>query len=395
MAASNRYQSWDVADRILVRGLTACSTRNENPRLVHRARVPLSFLPRDAAGIAGAADGRVVGDGAFAVKFVEMIVQQHHAVLASGLERVFQMVQLVFADQIPHRAGGHEQFVGKHAPGAVGGRQQILRDDSLQRVRELQNNLLLRAAFKHTDDALQRVGNIRRVHRGQHEMAGFRRRQRGGNRLVIAHFADDNHVRVLPQDVDQRAVERAHVGQHLLLHHDGVLVGVDKFNRVFNRDNFAAALVVDEVNEIIQRRRLARAGGAGNENQAVRLARQVVEFFGQPQFLARLDFVAAKAEAQFRVIVAPVKSRAHAAGGAVEDGNAQFPFLLELFPLRLVHQAVGHRVNLLLGQRVLVGDDDFAVDTERGGTPATRWRSDASKSFTADSSRLKLSALIC
>jgi hypothetical protein len=59
--------TWYVAGRILVRGLTARSTRNENPRLSDRARVPLSFLPRDAAGIAGAADGRIIGDGAFAI----------------------------------------------------------------------------------------------------------------------------------------------------------------------------------------------------------------------------------------------------------------------------------------------------------------------------------------
>ena len=58
------------------------------------------------------------------------------------------------------------------------------------------------AAFKDADDSLQRVRDAGRVHGRQHQMARFRRRQRRGDGLVIAHFADDNHVRVLAQDVD-------------------------------------------------------------------------------------------------------------------------------------------------------------------------------------------------
>ncbi len=93
---------------------------------------------------------------------------------------------------------------------------------------------------------------------------------------MIADFADDDDVRILPQNVDERAVERAHVGQYFLLHDDGALVLMDEFDRVFNRHDLAAALVVDEVEEIIERGRFARAGRAGDEHEAVRLAGEFV-----------------------------------------------------------------------------------------------------------------------
>lgn len=69
------------------------------------------------------------------------------------------------------------------------------------------------------------------MHRGEHEMAGFSSSEGGGNRFEIAHLTNDQHVGVLAEHVDERAVERAHIGQHFLLHHDSALVRVDKFDR--------------------------------------------------------------------------------------------------------------------------------------------------------------------
>ena len=48
-----------------------------------------------------------------------------------------------------------------------------------KRVRQLQHDLPLRAALEDADDPFQRVRHIGRMHRRQHEMAGFRRGQRG------------------------------------------------------------------------------------------------------------------------------------------------------------------------------------------------------------------------
>ena len=66
------------------------------------------------------------------------------------------------------------------------------------------------------------------------------------------------------------------------------LFSMNEFNRVLDGDNLAAALAVDEVHEIIQRGGLARAGGTGDQHQAVGFAGQFVESFRQTEFLARL-----------------------------------------------------------------------------------------------------------
>jgi hypothetical protein len=89
------------------------------------------LFPDDAVGVMGPADGGVVRDGTLAVQIVQAIVHEHHSVLASGLDHVFQLVKLVFTDQIPHGPIRHDQFIRQNAAGAIRRRQQILGNDSL------------------------------------------------------------------------------------------------------------------------------------------------------------------------------------------------------------------------------------------------------------------------
>jgi hypothetical protein len=49
----------------------------------------------------------------------------------------------------------------------------------------------------------------------------------------------------------------------------------------------------------------------------------------------------------------------------MQQGNAQFPLLLEFFALLLVEEAFGHCGDVVFGQCVLVGDDDLAIHAER------------------------------
>ena len=58
-------------------------------------------------------------------------------------------------------------------------------------------DLPLRAALEDSRDALQRVRHVRRMHRRQHEMARFRRDESRFDRFKIAHFANENDIRIL------------------------------------------------------------------------------------------------------------------------------------------------------------------------------------------------------
>ena len=325
------------------------------------------LLPDDAVGMPGAAQGGVVGDQALAVEVVEAVVHQDHAFLAPSLDGVFQLVELVFADEIAHGAVGDDEFVGQHAAGAVGGGQEVLGDDALQGVGQLEDDLALGAAFEDADDAFQGMGDVGRMHGGQNEVTGFGRGQRGGDGLVIAHFADDDDVGVLAQDVDEGAVEGADVGEHFLLDDDGALVFVDELDGVLDGDDLAAALAVDEVHQVIEGGGFAGAGGAGDEDQAVGSAGQLVDFLGQAEFLAGGDACRRKSGSSF-----PdgrcggrrwrARGRRRCAAGKC---TAPIPGRISCFCCSLSRLSAISR-DLLLGQGVLVGNDDFAVDAEGG-----------------------------
>ena len=131
---------------------------------------------------------------------------------------------LALADQVAHRRGRDEHLGGDAAALAVGGGQQLLGDDALERDRELHANLVLLGGREHVDDAVDGLRRVLRVQRGEHEVAGLGGGQRGGDRLEVAHLAHEDHVRVLAQRGLQAEREALRVGAQLALVHDAVLV---------------------------------------------------------------------------------------------------------------------------------------------------------------------------
>ena len=113
---------------------------------------------------------------------------------------------LALADQVPNRRAGHEHLGGADAAGAVGGRQELLGDDALEGDRELHPDLLLLVRREDVDDAVNGLGGRLRVKRGEDEVAGLSRGQRGRDRLEVSHLADENHVGVLAEGRLERAL---------------------------------------------------------------------------------------------------------------------------------------------------------------------------------------------
>ena len=66
----------------------------------------------------------------------------------------------------------------------------------------------------------------RRVQGRKDEMTGFRRRNGGLHRFEVAHFPDEDHVRVLAEHPLESLAEGRHVHADLALVHDALLVGV-------------------------------------------------------------------------------------------------------------------------------------------------------------------------
>src|SRR6267142_2615897 len=150
-------------------------------------------------GVGGARESFVERNELFRVEIEERLVERLHAVLAgAGGDGVMNQARLVRVDNaIANVSGGDHHFDGRHAALVIGAAHQALRYDRFQRGGQLQTDLLLLRRRKDGDDALNRFGGVEGVQGGKHEVAGFGGEQRGGNRFEVAHFADQNHVRVL------------------------------------------------------------------------------------------------------------------------------------------------------------------------------------------------------
>ena len=170
---------------------------------------------------------------------------------------------LVNAEQRAHRlVGGYLLAANRAKPP-----HQPLGDDRAQGGGE-QERLDLHVA--HPGD---RADCIVGVDGREHEVAGERRLHRDLRRLAVADLADHDHVRVLTQNGAQAGCEaQADLGIHLRLAH-----ALDRiFDRIFDGEDVAAA-VVQRAQARIKRGRLAAAGRAGDEDDAIGLMQRAAE----------------------------------------------------------------------------------------------------------------------
>jgi hypothetical protein len=138
----------------------------------------------------------------------------------------------------------------------------------LKHAGQLLANLVLLMRREDRDNTINRFGRIQRVQRREHEMARLGRDQRGLDRVHVAHFADQNHVGVLTQGRAKtgRVLRRIEADLALCDHREAVVV--HEFDRVLDRDDVQCARAVDEIHHRGERRALARAGRAGQKNEA-------------------------------------------------------------------------------------------------------------------------------
>ena len=147
-------------------------------------------------------------------------------------------------------------------------RHEPLADDPAQRVGEPDANLLLLLRFEHAEDAVDGFAGVDGVQRAQDQMAGFRRAQGDFHRLPVAHFADENDLRRLAQRGAQAVGVGVKINAQFALVERGLLVRMNIFHRVFQRDDVDRLGLVDFVQNRRQRGGFAGAGRAGDQHQA-------------------------------------------------------------------------------------------------------------------------------
>ena len=230
------------------------------------------------------------------------------------------------------------------------------------------------------------------VQRREHEVPGLGCGERGRDRLEVAHLADEDHVGVLAERRAQRLGERRRVLADLALVDDARPVVVQELDRVLDREDVLVPGVVDVVEQRGERRRLAGAGRAGDEHEAARLVRELVEASRDAELLERLDLVRDQPEggADGRALKVGVDAEAREAGNRV--GEVDLPARLEGLLLLGREDPVDERPDLAPASASSWSDRRSRRPLTRitGGEPAVRWRSDASRStITASRSSIE------
>ena len=145
---------------------------------------------------------------------------------------------------------------------------QDLRDHRGERIGERAARLILLVAREAVDDAVDGLGRAVRVQRAEHEHAHARGFDRERDRL---------RSRISPTRMTsaswrtrraQRGREAVAVGADLAMREHRALVLVHELDRIFDRDDVARVLAVDQVDDRGERGRLAAAGRAGDQHHA-------------------------------------------------------------------------------------------------------------------------------
>ena len=191
-------------------------------------------------------------------------------------DRLGDLVGLVVADQVGDAGVRDHDLDGRDAA-AVDLREQALADHAAQHAREDGADQLLLDGGEELHHAADRLGGVDGVHRREDEVAGLRGREGGLGSLGVAQLADQDHVGVLAEAAAERLREGGRVEADLALVDDAAVVAVDDLDRVLDRDDVLVPRAVHVVDDRRERRRLSRAGRAGDEDEPAVLLCQAAD----------------------------------------------------------------------------------------------------------------------
>ena len=279
-------------DRLGVRLRRVCRRRWWRPGRRRWSPVPASASAAVAAwarisfGYGADLGGDVEADDAAGHEAGEVHLDGLHAFLLAGDHRVAQLAALALTDEVAHGVVGHQHLVGGHTTATLGG-QQTLADDALQRAGELDLDLVAALGREHVDDAVEGLRRVVGVQRGEHEVTGLGQGQRDGDRVEVAHFAEEDDVGVFTQGAAQAVEEVVHVGADLALVDHRDLVVVQVFDRVLDGEDVHRLGLVDPVDHRRQGGALTGTGGAHDEHEPVRAVEQFVRRPRRAELLER------------------------------------------------------------------------------------------------------------
>ncbi len=195
-------------------------------------------------------------------------------------------------------------------------------------------------------------------------MSGPRQGQRGLHRFLVANLAHQNHVGGGAHRAAQRPGEGFRVETHFALVDDGLLIRVQEFDRILDREDVVRGGLVAVVDHRRQGRRLAGAGGADHEDEPALQHHEVLEDVGHAEIL-ELGHLGSDVAQHHRGIAALIEHiDAEAAEARLGDREIDLQLLVEMLDLFRGHQAERRLAHGLGTQDLLVDGKDLAFDLD-------------------------------
>ena len=216
-----------------------------------------------------------------------MLIECLHGILLPALgNEVPDFTQpALFEHQLPYRSRHAHYLHRRHAAKAVLAWQQSLRHHRHERFCKSHAHGVLLVGRKHRQHTHHGALRVRCVQRRKEQMPRLRRLHGGVDRLRVAHFSNENHVRILPQRGAQSHAETFRVHTNLALCHRTLKVAVQKLQRVLQRHNVLLLRGVDVVDHCRHGTRFSGPRRPGDEHHAALRASNSLEHVGQMQRL--------------------------------------------------------------------------------------------------------------
>ena len=269
------------------------------------------------------------------------------------------------------RCGHHEDLDGGDHALAVRAGHEALADDALQDRCERDADLVLLVRREHADDAVDRLDSVERVQGRHHEVARLGRVQRGVDGLLVTHLAHEDDIRILPEGGAQGLREAVRVEPDLALVDHRAPILVQELDRILDGENVSRTGAIDVIDHRRERRRLARAGDPGHEDEATLLFAKPLHRRWQVELLeaGHLGRNDAEHHAGGAALLEDVHPIAHAVGCAVRE--VALVVLVEVVALLLVHEIEREGADHLGGERGRVAQRaQVALDAKHRREPS-------------------------
>lgn len=128
--------------------------------------------------------------------FSQALVKVLHPRLVAGLNNTGQLPRFSFANEIRRRRSIHQQLIKRHAPALRIG-EELLRQHRPQAAGQLIAHRIFLLRRKRIDQPLNRLRCPAGMQCREHQMSGFRRRQREADCFTVAQLTQQYDIRIL------------------------------------------------------------------------------------------------------------------------------------------------------------------------------------------------------